>query len=174
VPHIETCPGCGVTLPTVEHEIHKYMRSSASCFARFGELLADDYADPARMQIHQIVVDAFAVQHPGNDIAGSSDYSRDPRSIQSVGIHLMTLCLFIERGVDPALGPQIHRQMVERPVFEYLERPASMGRLTVADVNLGSDFATAKSQIYAWGESAWIAWVAHHNTVRGWLETAGF
>jgi len=149
------------------------MRSSASCFARFSQLLADEYSDPARLEFHQIVVDAYAVQHPGNDWPEMPDFARDPRSIQSVGIHLMTLCLFIERGVNPAQGPMLHRQMVQRPVFSYLERPESMGELTVADVGLGVPIDQAKAQVYAWGESTWIAWAAHHKTVRDWLSDAG-
>jgi hypothetical protein len=27
--------------------------------------------------------------------------------VQSVGVHLMTLCLFLERGVDPSLGSDL-------------------------------------------------------------------
>lgn len=73
--------------------------------------LAAQYQDPSRMSFHQIVVDTYAVQHPDGD---------DPRAIQPVGIHLMTLCLFLERGTDPALGTRLHRLMVERPVFHWL------------------------------------------------------
>jgi hypothetical protein len=150
------------------------MISTPSCFARFGQLLADEYSDPERMSIHQIVVDAYAVQHPGTSLPGAPNFELDPRSIQSVGIHLMTLCLFIERGVDPAEGPRLHRKMVERPVFMHLERPASMGPLTVADVELGVSLEIAKPQVYAWGKSAWITYAHHHETVRGWLASSGF
>ena len=61
------------------------------------------YSDAGRRAFHQLVVDAYAVQHPDG---------ADPRAIRSVGIHLMTLCVFIERGVDPALGTRLHRRMV--------------------------------------------------------------
>ena len=85
---------------------HPYMLGSAACWRGYGELLAAQYSDPGRMRFHQVVVDAFAAQHPGGD---------DPRAVQSVAIHLMTLALFLERDVDPALGTRLHGQMVSRP-----------------------------------------------------------
>lgn len=140
------------------------MVSSPSCWHRYGELLAAQYSDLARMAFHQLVVDAYAVQHPGGD---------DPRAIQSVGIHLMTLCLFIERAVDPALGTRLHKRMVERPVFDRLNPPQSRGSLTVLDIPVQADAATARERAYAWGKEAWCAWRAHHATVRQWLAESG-
>ena len=87
------------------------MTCSTSCWQRYGELLAAQYSDLERMVFHRLVVDTYAVQHPGGD---------DPRAVRSVGIHLMRLCLFLERGVDPALGTKLHRRMVDRPVFHRL------------------------------------------------------
>jgi Family of unknown function (DUF5946) len=85
VQHAETvCPGCRLLLPGVDMPAHLYMTCSSACWARYGDLLAVQYASPQRMAFHQLVVDSYAVQHPGGD---------DRRAIQSVGIHLMTLCL---------------------------------------------------------------------------------
>ncbi|MGH3545502.1 MAG: DUF5946 family protein [Mycobacteriales bacterium] len=106
------------------------MTCSPSCWASYGDLLSVQYSDPERMAFHQLVVDAYAVQHPDGD---------DPRAIQSVGIHLMTLCLFLEHGTHPSLGTRLHRRMVDRPVFHKLEPPPSRGRLTVLDVPLDGD-----------------------------------
>src|SRR5688572_24525153 len=94
-PPTEICPGCGVALPAETGPTHPYMLGSPACWRGFGELLAAQYSEPRRMGFHQVVVDAYAAQHPGGD---------DPRAVQSVAIHLMTLALFLERGVDPALG----------------------------------------------------------------------
>jgi len=110
------CPGCRVRLPAVEAPVHPYMTCSPACWVRYGDLLAAQYANPERMAFHQLVVDTYAVQHPDGD---------DPRAIQSVGIHLMTLCLFLERGTDPALGTRLHRRMIDRPAFHQLKPPSS-------------------------------------------------
>jgi len=161
----EVCPGCQALLPAVDGPTHPYIPSSPSCWHRYGELLAAQYSNASRMAFHQVVVDAYAVQHPDGD---------DLRAVQSVGIHLMTLCLFVERAVDPTLGTRLHKWMVERPVFHRLKSPESRGSLTVLDVPVEADAATARIRAYAWGEDAWSAWRVHHATVRRWLAESGF
>ncbi len=113
------------------------------------------------MAFHQLIVDAYAVQHPDGD---------DPRAIQSVGIHLMSLCLFLERGVDLALGTRLHRCMVDRPVFHRLDAPASRGELTMLDVPIGGGPDPARTAAFAWAQDVWAAWRAHHTTVRRWID----
>ncbi len=158
------CPGCGVRLAVVDGQAHSYVTCSPACWERYGELLAAQYSSPERMAFHQLVVDSYAVQHPGGD---------DPRAIQSVGIHLMTLCLFLERGTDPSLGTRLHRRMVERPVFYQLEPPPARGRLTIMDVPLDGEPQVARGAAYAWAEDAWTAWLQHQQTVRDWVDRSG-
>lgn len=116
------------------------------------------------MAFHQLVVDTYAVQHPDGE---------DPRAIQSVGIHLMTLCLFLERGTDPSLGTRLHRRMVDRPVFHQLKPPAiaraahAPGR---AAQRRPGDRTTRRIRL---AEDVWTAWVAHHQTVRDWVDRSG-
>ncbi len=160
----ERCPGCRLVLPSVTAAPHRYMTASAACWAGYGELLAAQYAEPSRMDFHQLVVDSYAVQHPGGAL---------PQQVQSVGIHLMTLALFIEDGTDPALGTSLHREMVARPVFDYLPPPASLGEMTYADVPLGGPVEEARSAAYAWAGSVWSAWGEHHSTVDSWLRESG-
>lgn len=142
------------------------MLGSAACWRGYGELLAAQYSDPRRMTFHQIVVDAYAAQHPGEG---------DPRAVQSVGIHLMTLALFLEHDVDPAVGTRLHKRMVERPVFHRLRRPdgGSARMLGFRHVPLGGSPETARARAYEWARSAWASWGPQQNVVRGWLETSG-
>lgn len=162
--HEERCPGCGIVLPAHPGTAHRYMTASAACWAGYGELLAVQYADPARMAFHQVVVDAYAAQHPGGEL---------PQQVQSVGIHLMTLALFLDDGTDPALGTSLHQAMVARPVFHYLPRPVSCGGLTYADVPLSGPVDEARSAVYAWAGSVWSAWGEHHSAVDSWLRESG-
>jgi len=99
--------------------------SSPACWAAYGEVSSRAYLDPQRLEVLQVQIDAYAVQHPGG---------HERRAAQSVGIHLMTLCLVFERGADPREGPRLHRLMVERPVFHWLEPPRTRGTVTVLDV----------------------------------------
>lgn len=155
-----------MALPAEAGPAHPYMLGSAACWRGYGELLAAQYSDPERMRFHQLVVDAYAAQHPGDD---------DPRAIQSVAIHLMTLALFLDRGVDPALGTQLHMQMVTRPTFHRLHRPdeASEGTLTFQHVPLDGDVALARERAYEWARSVWDSWEPHQDVVRGWLAASG-
>ena len=43
----EACPGCGALLPVENGPTHPYMRSSPACWARYGEVLAREFGDPA-------------------------------------------------------------------------------------------------------------------------------
>jgi len=161
----EQCPGCGVALPAADQPPHPYMTCSTGCWARYGELLAVQYSDPQRMTFHQLVVDAYAAQHPDG---------AEPRAVQSVAIHLMTLYLFVERDVDPALGPRLHRGMVARPVFHQLTpAPQGGGRLTLLDVPLQGQPDAARAAVYAWANEVWKAWARHHHVVRAWVREAG-
>ncbi len=161
----EVCPGCGVVLEAVEGSGHAYMTSSPACWRAYGELLAAQYCDPARMAFHQLVVDAYAAQHPGGE---------DPRAIRSVGIHLMTLALFLEQDVDASLGPELHLRMVERPVFHQLRRPSDTRTdITFRHVPLTGPADPARIRAFEWAGAVWASWTAHHHVVHGWLQRSG-
>lgn len=161
---VERCPGCGIILPVATGVGHAYMHGSQACWAGYSHLLAAQYADQRRMAFHQLVVDAYAVQHPGGSL---------PQQVQSVGIHLMTLALVFEDGANPKFGPEMHRAMVMRPAFHLLTRPDSAGDLTFDHVPLGGPVSIAQHSAYEWALSAWEAWAAHHATVDQWLRTSG-
>src|SRR5689334_13318620 len=61
------CPGCGGLFPLSDGPAHPYMTASPGCWQAFTAVLAADYAAPERMSFHQLVVDAYAAQHPGGD-----------------------------------------------------------------------------------------------------------
>jgi hypothetical protein len=160
----DVCPGCSVRLPAVDGPSHEYMTSSAACWRVYCALLAAQYSDPDRMRFHQLVVDTYAVQHPGGD---------DRRAIQSVGIHLMTLCLFLEHGVDPALGPRLHQRMVARPTFHRIVPPDFRGHMTCADIPTTTPSTHARAAVFAWARQTWHSWSPSHPTVRGWVTASG-
>jgi hypothetical protein len=156
-----TCPGCGLALPPQpEAPKHPYIGASAECWALYGELLAREFQHPAYFRVHQLTVDTYAVQHPG---------SPERRSIQSVGLHLMTLCLIVEDGVDPLDGPALHKRFVRRPAFRWLAPPRPNGHLTVADALRSRNPEEHAKAARGWGEDVWESWAPHHRTVRGWI-----
>jgi hypothetical protein len=153
------CPGCGETFEVSDGPVHRYMTSTPGCWRAFGELLAADYSSPERMDFHQLVVDAYAAQHPGDD---------GPQQIQSVGLHLMTMCLFLEHDTDPALGTSLHRKMIGRPTFTRVPR-SGPGTLSVRHVPVTGRPNAARTATYEWASAVWNSYAGAHATVRRWL-----
>jgi hypothetical protein len=159
-PEVISCPGCGVVLPQAPGPTHRYIGASAACWSLYGEVLGSIYGNPDRRRLLQLVVDCYAVQHPG---------SPGRQAAQSVAIHLMTLCLCVEEGRNPADGPRLHKAMVQRPVFPWLEPPSSRGSLTIHDVAEAGTNEQYESAVWRWARDVWHAWSAHHSTIRVWL-----
>lgn len=87
---LERCPGCGALTPKVDGPTHRYIGSSAGCWATYGALSEKEADDFRYMRHHQLTVDAYCVQHPGTP---------SPQSIRSVAVHLVGLCLQLECGL---------------------------------------------------------------------------
>jgi len=157
------CPGCGLVLPArLAAPTHAYIGASAECWALYGEVLAREYEDPAYFRVHQLTVDAYAVQHPGRP---------ERRSIQSVALHLITLCVVIEQGADPSDGPKLHKGLAKRPGFGWLEPPVPIGEITIADVRRAESSAEHERIVRRWARDVWAAWEPHHATVRHWVDS---
>lgn len=154
------CPGCGARLPDVGGPTHRYMLSSPGCWACYGEVLAREYQDPAWGRRHRLTVDAYAVQHPGEPT---------PQSVQSVALHLVSLCAVLEHGVAPDAARRLLAVGSKAGGFRWLPPPESRGSVTVADVRGAADPEDHAARVLVWAESAWGAWVDHHGTVEGWL-----
>ncbi|MFI4921761.1 MAG: DUF5946 family protein [Gammaproteobacteria bacterium] len=155
------CLGCGAEFPDQEGPTHRYMESSPACWAAYGEVLAREYSDPAYFQVHRLGVDAYAVQHPGHP---------SPQTIQSVAVHLIRLCMLLERGLPMERANDAMLKASEREdLYRWLEPPLSRGSVTVADVRHADNVEAHMTAVRRWAESAWTAWAPHHSTVRSWL-----
>jgi hypothetical protein len=89
------------------------------------------------------------------------------RSIQSVGIHLVRLCLFLERGLTPEeanhamLAAAKHKRQ-----YIWLEPPQFLGALTVADVEAAEGVDEHVAMVRDWASQMWRVWSPHHATSR--------
>lgn len=155
------CPGCGGLFEEREGPTHRYMLSSPACWAVYGEVLAREYGDPAYGRVHRLSVDAYAVQHPGVP---------SPQSIQSVAVHLIRLCLLLDRDVDLQRANDVIKAAAESAeYYVWLAPPPSRGAITVADVHQARDADEHEKRVRQWASSAWTAWSTHHATIHGWL-----
>jgi hypothetical protein len=138
---------------------HPYMESSPGCWHLYGEVLAWEYEDPVLATRNLLTADSYAVQHPGHPV---------PQAIQSVCLHLISLCLVLERGRPLDYATRLMAEAARtRQRFSWLAPPASMGAVTVADV-AAAGRGRHDDSVRAWAESAWSAWSDHHPTVRSW------
>jgi hypothetical protein len=156
------CPGCGGLFPETEGPTHRYMESSPGCWAAYGEILAREYNGPAKYgPVLRLSVDAFAVQHPGRP---------SPQAIQSVAIHLIRLCLLLERKMPVEKANEIMLAATKRKAdFFWLDPPDSLGEITVADIHRAGTVEEHMRLVRDWAEGAWRAWQPHHEQIRAWL-----
>ncbi len=154
------CPSCGAIVPDIDGPTHRYMESSPGCWSVYGEVLAREYSDVVFARKHRLTVDAYAVQHPGHPTA---------QSIQSVCIHLVSLHLVLDRGIEQAVATNALQRMAgNKEVFEWLEPPTSLGPVTVNDVRAATSPDEHAQAVTRWAQSVWQAWSEHHPSVRKW------
>jgi hypothetical protein len=129
---------------------------------RYGELLVREFGELRNPAIHRLSVDAYAVQHPGG--------VPERRAIRSVAVHLMSLCLVLERGFTFEATTRRLGGLVDRARPDWLEPPVPNGTLTV-EHPLAAPPAEHATRVREWAEDVWRAWQAHHPTVDAWLDS---
>ena len=155
------CPGCGLVRGPAEGPTHPYIIASPGCWARFGELLAAGLAAPGS---GQLVTDTYAVQHPGVP---------ERRAVQSVAVHLVSLCASLERGWPPERAPHLLRRALARPAgWRWLNPALPLGRITVSDVAESPSPDERGRRARAWAQDLWSAYSMHHSEIRQWLDHA--
>ncbi len=140
---------------------HAYIGASPGCWALFGELTV---AGLAGVPSGFLVGDTYAVQHPGQP---------ERRALQSVAVHLITLCALLERDWPPERAIALRRQVVDAPLepWPHLPVPWPVGTSTVADV-LAAPLARRDGQVRSWVDGVWASYAPHHARVRGWVDLA--
>ncbi|MGH9624098.1 MAG: DUF5946 family protein [Bryobacteraceae bacterium] len=162
--HSQVCPGCQANLPPIDGPTHGYMESSPACWAKFGKLLVREYSDYRYMAAHQLTVDAYAIQHPGQP---------SPQSIQSVCVHLVSLYASLERDISFARVPALRKRCAHSNAFLWLEPPASRGSLTVLHALSAQTPGEHMQRVREWAQICWDAWAAHHSRVVEWFAMYG-
>jgi hypothetical protein len=161
-PAVEACPGCGLQLPALDAPRDPHLGASPACWALYGRLLIRHYGDAASSRVHRLTVDAYAAQHPG---------SPDRCSIRALCLHLIGLCLLLERGASAHQTPELPARVLEHaPALCWLAPPTLNQTLTVSDVVAAGTPRERAQLVEHWAGNVWAAWALHHQTVRAWID----
>lgn len=156
------CPGCGLVLPESDGPVHEYIGASAACWALYGRVLAREYSEFGMPDEHKLTVDTYAVQHPGENV---------PRARQSVGIHLIRLCLMLEREIPSRRATALmERSMHGGLHIPWFEPSTPIGTMTAEDVSVAASREEHVALVRRWAENVWVSWSAQHETVRRWCD----
>ncbi len=147
----ETCPSCGAVAPG----------GRSGCQRLFDELGAAAYDDVRRASVHQVVVDAYSMQHP-------DEYGK---SAKSYAAHLMRLCCGVERNGDQKTYEAIRRWLDGRQPLVRPSPPAERGTITIADV-VGRPIDDYADAVREWATQVWSAYSAQHVLAREWISAA--
>jgi Family of unknown function (DUF5946) len=156
------CPGCGLELPELDAPAPAQLGASPACWALYGRLLVREYGDLADGLVHRLTVATYAIQHP--------DRSKH-RSPASTALHLIALCLVLERGASAQQTTPLIAGMLERPpAFRRLEPPRPNGTMDVSDVVRARAPDEHARLVWQWARDVWSAWAPHHAQVRRWID----
>jgi hypothetical protein len=153
------CPGCGLVVGPADGPTHPYIGGSPGCWALFNELMT---IGPGGGVPGQLAGDTYAVQHPGLP---------ERRAIQSVCLHLVSLCAALERNWPADKAPALLRSAVGHPTWWHpFELTTPLGVITVAEVLAHKDPQSRGAATRAWADDLWSLYRPYHAEIRGWLD----
>ncbi len=157
------CPGCAVELDGIDGPTDPYGGSSPACWAAYGIVMARAFSDEGHLTARRLSVDAYMAQHP----------SRGSRAaVQSVWVHLVGLCLVIERGVAPTHVARVMAQLTRfKRASDWLEPPLLEG-ITAKDVASATGPEEHAQATRRWAEFVWGAWRPHYAAIRALTDCA--
>ena len=159
---IEACPGCGLAAKKTDGPVHRYLGSTAYCWAKYGELLAREYQDFEYMKVHDLTVDTYALQHPGGE---------SPQTISSSNVHLASLYAYFERGVPVSELSKIKQNVVRlKDQFVWLPPPEEPAGVTVADILQARSAGEHSESITHWARAVFDTWRDNHGTASDLLD----
>ncbi len=130
-----------------------YFNTSQECWSVFTEVIGAEFSNAALFgKVHQLTVDAYAVQHAGG---------RHPD--KSVFIHLTGLHLVLERGIPPPpVAPYLQQLATRVRDWPHFDPPSVVWPLTIFDVAMADDHAAA---VREWSAGVWAGWGTRHEAI---------
>jgi len=150
--------------PAVDGPVDPYGGASAACWAAFGQVTLRDFAEFQSPPVLRLIVDAYMSQHPGLGTAAGR---------RSVAVHLVGLCLVLERGASgKVVGHTLAQVYPDKRDIAAFDPVPWLGEVTVASMLDAHDLASHSRQARVWAEAVWRAWAAVHPRIRAWADEA--
>src|SRR5229473_1940122 len=133
----EPCPSCGARVG-----------GCAGCQRAFEDRSALSWTSPVRAGVHNLLVDAFAMQH-------TEEYGRSAKSYMA---HLTALCCSVDAPGDQKLYWGIPRWLDGQTT---LARPVDIptrGVMTIADAQASQSDADYADLVRRWARDVWAAY----------------
>jgi hypothetical protein len=133
-----------------------YYNTSAECWDLYTEVLATEYSNALLFgQVHQLTVDAYAVQHAGG-----------PHPDKSVDIHLSGLYLSLVDGIrSPQVPPLLQRLASSTRDWPHYKPVTMRTSLTVFDVAMCDSVEDHIRVVRQWANDVWDSWSEYHAEV---------
>ncbi|MEM7642212.1 MAG: DUF5946 family protein [Pseudomonadota bacterium] len=149
---VTICDGCKGRFAEIDGRGHDYLAASARCWARFGQALALHYSDHRYWPAHQLLTDAYVLQHSLCD---------DPHGRRSLHVHLAALYAQLRLGKAEAHVIVLRRALSEFD-FGPLPRALPVPIRSIASVDLSAP-ATHLSTVRGYAGSVLEDWAGFHD-----------
>jgi len=137
-----------------------YFNCTPECWSIFTEVIGREFSNAVLFgQVHQLTVDAYAVQHAGG---------RHPD--KSVDVHLTGLYLVFERGIAATSVAPLLQQLATRVHdWPHFDPPTITWPQTIFDVAMADDHIAA---VRDWSAGVWAAWGKDREAIASLCELA--
>jgi hypothetical protein len=155
---IERCHSCGAETPLSNTGVtHAYLDASPGCWARYGEVLAREYSDPTYFSVHALTVDAYALQHPGEESS---------KTTNSLNLHLVSLYAYYRKHVELHELSNLKSRLANFKIqFQWLPPPKDLGAITVNEIWSANTAQQHRERVIEWGEMVLDSWREHHGHI---------
>ena len=148
------CPGCGLSLPSAEEQLHERYNASYACWQLYGELSSYTLSLQDVDFIHQVAVDTYTAQHVGAFVKPIA-----------VTFALVGLYLAFEHNYTGRQVQKAHMLLARTPKkWPQFRLPEAKASLTVLDV-LKTPEHERNDMLLEWGKAVWRIWESEHTKV---------
>jgi len=154
----EKCNSCGAETPLSNTGVtHAYLNSSPGCWARYGEVLAREYSDQRYFSVHALTVDAYTLQHPGQESS---------KTRNSLNLHLASLYAYYHKHVELHELSSLKGHLVNfKNQFQWLPPPKDLGSITVNRIWGANTAQQHRERVIEWGEIVLDCWSEYHDYI---------